>query len=91
MRTHVNINFKGVYKIESMYEMTGVNVKVDPRSIFWFARVLSYIASILFTHVKTTIHGCGNPPLRTSAFTVVSLTWHHSSRFADGHSRATQY
>ena len=74
-----------------MYEMTGVNIKVDPRSSFWFARVLSYIASILFTHVKTTIRDCGNPPLRLSAFTVVSLAWRHFSSFADGHSRAAQY
>ena len=49
--THVN--FTRVHKIEAMYRRSRVNVKVEPRSFFTFARGLSYIArSILFKRVK---------------------------------------
>ena len=37
-----------------MYEVSGVNVNVDRSSTFTFRRNLSYIASYLFTHVKST-------------------------------------
>ena len=51
--THVN--FTRVHKIEAMYRWSRVNVKVEPRSFFTFARGLSYIArSILFKRVKFT-------------------------------------
>ena len=44
--THVH--FTRVNKIETMYGMSLVNVKVDPPSTFTFTRSLSYIASISF-------------------------------------------
>ena len=44
--THVH--FTRVNKIETMYGMSLVNVKVDTPSTFTFTRSLSYIASISF-------------------------------------------
>ena len=52
MRTHVN--FTRVNKLEAMYEVSSVNVKVERRSTFTFTRGLSYIACISFTHVNIT-------------------------------------
>ena len=55
-----------------MYEKPRVNVKVERGSTFTFTRELSYIVSILFTHVKPVkvyvrtyvkIRDSGNPPL----------------------------
>ena len=43
------VNFTGVNKIETMFERSRANVKVEPRSTFAFTRGLSYIASISFT------------------------------------------
>ena len=48
--THVN--FTRLNKIETMYERSRVNVKVEPRSTFTFTCGLSYIASISFRHVN---------------------------------------
>ena len=51
-----------------MYGQSCVNAKVEPRSTFTFTLGLSYIASILFTHVTFTsvctgkLHDSGNPP-----------------------------
>ena len=36
-----------------MYERPRINVKVEPRSTITFTRDLSYIASIVFTCVRT--------------------------------------
>ena len=44
MRTRVN-------EIETLYGRSRVYVEVEPRSTFTFTGGLSYIASILFTHV----------------------------------------
>ena len=52
MRTHVN--FTRLNYIETMSGRSRVNVKVEPRSTFTFARGLSYIASISFTRVNLT-------------------------------------
>ena len=52
MRTHVN--FTRLNYIETMSGRSSVNVKVEPRSTFTFARGLSYIASISFTRVNLT-------------------------------------
>ena len=52
MRTRVN--FTRVNKLEAMYEVSRVNVKVERRSTFTFTRGLSYIAFISFTLVKFT-------------------------------------
>ena len=43
-------------KIEAMYGRSRVRckLKVEPRSTFTFTRDLSYIASILFTHLNFT-------------------------------------
>ena len=38
-----------------MYERSHIHVKVEPHSTFTFKRVLSYISSILFTHVSTGV------------------------------------
>ena len=52
MRTH--LNFKGVNKIETMYERSRVSVKVEQGSTFTFTRDLPYIVSISFTRVYFT-------------------------------------
>ena len=52
MRTHVN--FTRVNNIETMSGRSRVNVKVEPRSTFTFARGPSYIASISFRGVNFT-------------------------------------
>ena len=55
-------------EIEAMYGQSCVNAKVEPRSTFTFTLGLSYITSILFTHVTFTsvrtckLHDSGNPP-----------------------------
>ena len=51
----MHVAFKRVSKIEATYGRSLVNVKVTSS--------LSYIASILSTHVK--LRDSGNPPLRT--------------------------
>ena len=54
-----------------MYERPLINVKVEPRSTLTFTRGLSYIASILFTHIKfmcfrtEKLHVSGNQPQLT--------------------------
>ena len=46
-----------------MYERPRINVKVEPRSTLTFTRSLSYIASILFTRVRTEkLRVSGNQP-----------------------------
>lgn len=46
------VNFARVHKMEAMYRGSRVDVKVEPRSFFTFARGLSYIArSVLFKRV----------------------------------------
>ena len=52
---NMHVAFKRVSKIEATYGRSLVNVKVTSS--------LSYIASILSTHVK--LRDSGNPPLRT--------------------------
>ena len=48
MRTHVNFTgFTCENKIETMYERSRVNVKVERGSTFTFTRDFSYIVSIL--------------------------------------------
>ena len=46
--------FTCVNKIETMYERSSVNVKVERGVTFMFTRGLSYIAFNLFTHVIFT-------------------------------------
>ena len=47
-----------------MYGRSSENVKVEPRSTFTFASGLSYIASILFTRVRTEkLRDSGHLPL----------------------------
>ena len=46
MRTH---------KVEAMYGRSCINVKVEPRSTSAFTDGLSYIVSVLFTHVKFNV------------------------------------
>jgi len=41
-------------RIEEMYGGSRRNVKVEPSSTFTFSHGLSYIASIVLTHVKIT-------------------------------------
>ena len=48
--THVN--FSRVNKMEAMNGGSCVNVRVEPRSTFAFARGLSCVTFILLTHVK---------------------------------------
>ena len=66
VRTHVN--FTRVNKLEAMYEVSRVNVKVERRSTFTFTRGLSYIACTSFTLVKFTcvrtqkLRDSGNQP-----------------------------
>ena len=68
VRKHVY--FTRVYKIEATYEVWRVNIKVERGAVFTFTRDLSYIASILFTHVNFTrertkkLRDSGNPALR---------------------------
>ena len=50
VRTHVYFTY--VNKVVAMYEVPGVNVKVERGSTFTITRCLSYIASILFTCVQ---------------------------------------
>ena len=45
MLTHVNFT---CVNLEAMYEVSRVNIKVEPRSTFRFTRDTSDIASILF-------------------------------------------
>ena len=65
VRTRVN-------KIETMFERSRVNVKVEPRSTFTFTRGCSYIASILlitrvkFTWVAENLRHSGNQPWKIS-------------------------
>ena len=51
---YAHVHFTSVNKIEVMHGMSRVKVKGEPPSTFTFARGLSNIASILFTHVKFT-------------------------------------
>ena len=53
MRTHVH--FKGLNKVDGMYERSHVNVKVEPGSTITFTRDLPHVATILSTSVKFTI------------------------------------
>ena len=46
------VNFTCINKVEAMYRGSCVNVKVEPRSTFAFARGLSCVTSVLLTHVK---------------------------------------
>ena len=58
-----HVSFARVNKIEAMYGKSRVNVKFEPRSTFTFARDFPYIASILFTHVRTKkVHENGIHP-----------------------------
>ena len=67
VRAHVN--FTRVHKLEAMYEVSRVNVKVERRSTFTFTRGLSYIACTSFTLVKFTcvrtqkLRDSGNQPI----------------------------
>ena len=69
VRKHVY--FTRVYKIEATYEVSRVDIKVERGAVFTFTRDLSYIASILFTHVNFTrecakkLRDIGNPPSRS--------------------------
>ena len=45
VHTHVN-------KIEAMYKVSRVNVKVEQCSTFTFTRDLLYMTSVLFTHIN---------------------------------------
>ena len=45
VHTHVN-------KIEAIYKVSRVNVKVERGSTFTFTHDLSYMTSVLFTHIN---------------------------------------
>ena len=62
-----------VNKIQTMYEMLHGNVKVEPRSTFTFMCDLSYIVSILFTHIK---------PVEVCIRTLVKITRQWKSTFS---------
>ena len=48
----MHVNFSRVNKMEAMNGGSCVNVRVEPRSTFAFARGLSCVTSVLLTHVK---------------------------------------
>ena len=48
----MHVNFSRVNKMEAMNGGSCVNVRVEPRSTFAFARGLSCITYVLLTHVK---------------------------------------
>ena len=48
------VKFTCVNKLEAMYEVSCVNVKVERGSTFMLKRDTSYITSILLAHVKIT-------------------------------------
>ena len=58
--------------VRTIYESSRVNVKVEPRSTFTFTREVSYIVSILFTHVK---------PFKVYVHTHVKITRQWKSTF----------